>query len=200
LIPGMMLLLATVVSLNGSWSLKGWPTPDRGSVRTLEEVPAAEVSVPAKVPGCYELDLCAAGLLPNLFYANNQYAARKYEGHQWLYSRTFTAPKVPADEKAILEFDGLDTLCDVFLNGVKIGEAADMFIPHAFDVTKSVKEGENEIAVLFRSPVVESQFNDIAAIGDAAACDSHYLYGGPTQKYVSEKKIRFADYRRWMGL
>ena len=29
---------------------------------------------------------------------------------------------------------------------------------------------------------------------------SHYLYGGPTQKYEGEKKIKFADYRRWMGL
>ena len=163
----MTMVLATVVSLNGNWSLKGWPTPERGSVRTLEEVPAAEVSVPATVPGCYELDLCAAGLLPNLFYANNQYAVRKYEGHQWLYVRTFTVPKVPADEKAVLEFDGLDTLCDVFLNGRKVGEANDMFVPHAFDVSKAVKEGENEIAVLFRAPIVESQFKDIAPIGDA---------------------------------
>ena len=29
---------------------------------------------------------------------------------------------------------------------------------------------------------------------------SHYLYGGPTQKYVGERKIKFSDYRRWMGL
>ena len=29
---------------------------------------------------------------------------------------------------------------------------------------------------------------------------SHYLYGGPTQKYVGEKKIKFTDYRRWLGL
>ena len=96
----MTMVLATVVSLNGNWSLKGWPTPERGGVRTLDEVPAAEVSVAAKVPGCYELDLCAAGLLPNLFYANNQYAVRKYEGHQWLYSRTFKLGKLSADEKA----------------------------------------------------------------------------------------------------
>ena len=111
----------TSLSLNGAWQLKGWPTPDRGSVRTLEEVPSETISVPATVPGCYELDLCAAGLLPNLFYANNQYAARKYEGHQWLYTRTFALGKVPPDEKAFLEFDGLDTLCDVFLNGHKVG-------------------------------------------------------------------------------
>ena len=29
---------------------------------------------------------------------------------------------------------------------------------------------------------------------------SHYLYGGPSQKFVGEKKIKFSDYRRWMGL
>jgi beta-mannosidase len=163
------MIAAAVVSLNGEWQLQGWPTPDRGSVRTLEEVPAETISVPAKVPGCYELDLCAAGMLPDLFYANNQYAVRKYEGHQWLYSRKFTLGKVALDEKAFLEFDGLDTLCDVFVNGRKVGEAADMFIPHAFDVTKFVREGENDLAVLFRSPVVESQFSEIAAIGNAGS-------------------------------
>ena len=163
----VVMLAVFVVPLNGNWNLKGWPTPDRGSVRALGEVPEVAVSVPAVVPGCYELDLCSAGLLPDLFYANNQYAVRKYEGHQWLYSRTFAAPKVGAGEKAFLEFDGLDTLCDIFVNGKKVGEAADMFIPHAFDVTESVKEGENQLAVLFRSPVVESQFNEVAAIGNA---------------------------------
>ena len=127
---GLVMVAAAVVALNGNWNLKGWPTPGRGAVRTLEEVPAAEVSVPAKVPGCYELDLCAAGLLPDLFYANNHYSVRKYEGHQWLYSRAFTLGKIPDDEKA-------------------------------------VREGENEISVLFRAPVVESQFKNIAPIGNA---------------------------------
>lgn len=162
-----VLALASIVPLNGDWILKGWPTPERGSVRSLDEVPVAEISVPAKVPGCYELDLCAAGLLPDLFYANNQYAVRKYEGHQWLYTRMFSLGKVPLDERAVLEFDGLDTLCDVFVNGKKVGEASDMFIPYEFDVTRVVKEGENELAVLFRAPVVESQHIDIAPIGDA---------------------------------
>ena len=158
-----------MLSLNGNWELKGWPTPARGSVRTLEDVPAAETFVPAKVPGCYELDLCAAGLLPDLFKANNQYAVRKFEGHQWLYSRSFACGAVLPDEKAELVFDGLDTLCDVFVNGAKVGEAADMFIPHAFDVTKVVREGVNRLDVLFRAPAVESQFSDIGAIGNAGS-------------------------------
>ena len=176
----MLMIAAAILSLNGEWQLKGWPTPDRGSIRTLDEVPAETISIPAKVPGCYELDLCAAGLLPDLFYANNQYAARKYEGHQWLYSRKFTLGAVPSDEKAVLEFDGLDTLCDVFLNGRKVGEAADMFIPHAFDVTKFVRAGENELAVLFRSPVVESQFSEIAPIGNAGSTSELEAFRKPS--------------------
>lgn len=36
--------------------------------------------------------------------------------------------------------------------------------------------------------------------GEVTTYDSHYLYGGPTQKYVGESKISFADYRRWMNL
>ena len=165
----LALVATALLSLNGDWQLKGWATPDQGSVRTLEDVPAETMTMPAKVPGCYELDLCAAGKLPNLFYANNQYAVRPYEGHQWLYSKTFDLGPVAKDEKAFLTFEGLDTLCDIFLNGHKIGEAADMFISHEFDVTKSVKEGKNELAVLFRSPVMESQYSDIAPIGNAGS-------------------------------
>ena len=43
----LLMLMAALVPLNGAWQLKGWPTPDRGSVRP-------------------------------------------WEGHQWLYARTFT--------------------------------------------------------------------------------------------------------------
>lgn len=158
---------ASVLSLNGEWQVQGWPTPDIGSVRDLSEVPSETIKVSGLVPGCYELDLCRAGILPDLFYANNQMSVRQYEGHQWLYRREFTAPEIGSGEKAILEFDGLDTLCDIFLNGKKIGEAQDMFVPHEFDVTKQLKVGVNDVAVLFRAPIVEAQFQDIAPIGNA---------------------------------
>ena len=35
---------------------------------------------------------------------------------------------MPDDEKAVLKFDGLETLCDVFVNGRKVGESADLVI------------------------------------------------------------------------
>ena len=58
------LLFGVVVStlpLDGEWSACCWPTPAEGSVRDLAQIPDMVESLPAKVPGCIELDLVAAG-------------------------------------------------------------------------------------------------------------------------------------------
>ena len=39
---GLVMVAAAVVALNGNWNLKGWPTPERGAVRALDEVPVAD--------------------------------------------------------------------------------------------------------------------------------------------------------------
>ena len=42
------------------------------------------------------------------------------ENNDYTYEKTFTVDKVY--KNAYVEFDGLDTYCDVYLNNVKIGE------------------------------------------------------------------------------
>ena len=146
------LLAAAVLSLNGEWSLKSFPQPDDGAVRTLPLPAGLEVKAyRATVPGCCEMELVKAGELPDPLFGFNSFKFRDYEGHQWLYSRKFTAPPRAPGERAVLSFDGIDTLADVFLNGEKIGEAENMYIAQTFDVTGKVREGaENEVAVLIR--------------------------------------------------
>lgn len=57
-----------------------------------------------------------------------------------------------AEERAVLRFDGIDTLADVFLNGEKIGETSSIAVPYEFDVTSCFKtNGENTVQVLLRS-------------------------------------------------
>jgi len=157
---------ANALSLDGEWRLDYFPQPDDGAVRSLPIPAGLDVrSVPAAVPGNCELDLVNAGILPPAEIGLNALELRKYEGHQWLYTRTFVTPQIPAGGRAMLRFEGIDTLADVFLNGEKIGEAANMFIAHRFDVTKKLKDGENTVQVLLRSVMCEAQFQTVGELG-----------------------------------
>ena len=156
-------LAASKVSLDGEWKLDYWPEPDDGAVRTLA-IPEHK-TVKATVPGNCELDLVRAGLLPEPEIGLNVLKFRETEGNQWLYTRTFAAPELAKGERAVLVFDGIDTLADVFLNGEKIGEAENMFIPHRFDVTGRLARGENRVQVLIRSVFNASRAMTLGELG-----------------------------------
>ncbi len=145
------------LSLDGAWRLDFFPQPTAGAVRSLPH-PCPVETVAATVPGCCELDLARAGLLPEPEVGLNVLAWRKYEGHQWLYSREFVAPEIPPNGRAVLRFDGIDTLADIFLDGEKIGETANMLVAHRFDVTARLRPGATHtVQVLLRSVFLEAQ-------------------------------------------
>ena len=140
------------LSLNGAWELETFAQPDDGAVRSLPLPKGVAVkSYSATVPGCCEMELVKAGEMPDPMFSTNALAFTALEGNQWLYTKTFACPPREPGERAVLVFDGIDTLADVFLNGEKIGEADNMLIPHEFDVTGKVREGaENTVQVLIR--------------------------------------------------
>ncbi|MBO7688176.1 MAG: glycoside hydrolase family 2, partial [Kiritimatiellae bacterium] len=140
------------VDLNGAWKLETFAQPDDGAVRALPLPKGLAVkSYPATVPGCCEMELVKAGELPDPMFSTNALAFMELEGNQWLYTKTFACPPRESGERAVLVFDGIDTLADVFFNGEKIGEADNMLIPHEFDVTDKIRVGaENTVQVLIR--------------------------------------------------
>jgi beta-mannosidase len=155
---------AVKVSLDGEWRLDYFPQPDDGPIRELPlSVPAKTVK--ASVPGNCELDLVNAGVLPPPELGMNILKLRPYEGYQWLYTKTFRKPAVSAGQRVMLEFEGVDTLADIFLNGRKIGETSNMLIPHKFNVTKLLKDGDNTVQVLIRSVMCEAQYMTIGELG-----------------------------------
>ena len=155
---------ASTLSLDGEWRLDYFPQPDDGAVRELPlSVPFKTVK--AAVPGNCELDLVNAGELPPPELGMNVLKLRPYEGYQWLYSKTFAKPDISAGQRAMLRFEGIDTLADIFLNGKKIGETSNMLIPHEFNVTKLLKDGENKLEVLIRSVMCEAQYMTIGELG-----------------------------------
>ena len=155
---------AAEISLNGEWRLDYWAQPETGAVRTLE-MPAEHGTVKATVPGNCELDLVRAGVLPEPEVGLNVRKFRAYEGHQWLYTRTFMGWCPGPDERYELVFDGIDTLADVFLNGEKIGETDNMFLRHRFDVTEKLLRGENTVQVLLRSVLLDARGRTLGELG-----------------------------------
>jgi hypothetical protein len=67
----------------------------------------------------------------------------------WAYRTTFAAPTLGT--KAFLNFQGLDTVADLYLNGEKIAEHRDIYLPTRVDVTGKLKD-KNTLVVHFQSP------------------------------------------------
>jgi beta-mannosidase len=112
-----------------------------------------ERTVPAQVPGVVHLDLMRAGKLPDPFYRLNELIVRWVEEREWWYRREFEVAREFLDHDALeLVFHGLDTVATIWLNGEKIGETDNMFIPHRFNVKGVLREGRNTLAVKFDSP------------------------------------------------
>ena len=130
------------INLSGIWQLKG---------RQQEGGTGEMLSLQAQVPGCVQLDLSKAGYLPeDLYLGENIREAEKFEEWEWWYERTFTAPQ--ERENVWLVFEGVDCVAEYFLNGERIGESDNMFIPFEFDVSDKLRNGENTVCVHISSP------------------------------------------------
>ena len=148
------------ISLNGTWSLKGRP-------QSFPETPM--ISLSATVPGCVQLDLSAAGYLPeDLYMGSNITTTEKYEGYEWWYERSFTAPE--ERKNVFLVFEGVDCVAEYFLNGEKFGESENMLIAHEFEIGSLLRDGENTLTVHIKSPVIYANSFDIPV--------KHYLNWG----------------------
>jgi len=148
----------SVISLNGKWQLSYWKQPS-AAVTSPEGMKWMNVSkIQAQVPGNVELDLLSAGLIKDPMIGNNVNDLRPWEGYQWCYTKSFTAPSLVDGERLQLFFGGIDCLADVWLNGKYVGKAENMMIEHLFDVTDMVHTGsKNILQVIIRSPVIEGQ-------------------------------------------
>lgn len=136
--------------LNGKWKLYFAPT-DEENIPSVNSLDSAGYSmIEATVPGNVELDLMNAGLLPkDIFKGDNILKTEEFETFDWWYQREFIAPEtISKEEKATLNFKGVDCLAEYYLNGEKLGESDNMFIAHKFDVTDKLLLGkENTLTV-----------------------------------------------------
>ncbi len=107
-------------------------------------------TVAATVPGCVHTDLLAAGLIPDPYLDRNELELSWIGRSDWTYRTTFRVDG-PSTERVDLVCAGLDTVARVTVNGVVVGETANMHRPYRFDLREAVRDGDNELAVTFAS-------------------------------------------------
>lgn len=108
----------------------------------------------AEVPGTVHQDLIRLNKLPDPFYGTNEQEIQWVEDKDWEYKTTFT---LSADQltypAALLQFKGLDTYADVYLNGSPILRSENMFVGYDIPVREILREGENKLHIYFHSAI-----------------------------------------------
>src|SRR5690554_960215 len=111
---------------------------------------------PATVPGTVHTDLMDNGVIDDPYYRLNELDVQWIDKVDWEYKTTFFVDgNFLGRDRIQLDCKGLDTYADVYLNGDQILTADNMFREWKADVKKVLKEGENELRILFRSPIAE---------------------------------------------
>lgn len=103
----------------------------------------------ARAPGSVYEALQAAGLIPDPFYDRNELQVQWVGEADWLYRAEFEAEV--SEPFADLVFDGLDTVARVWLNGELVLESDNMFVPRRLDVRNKLRQGANQLWILFAS-------------------------------------------------
>lgn len=129
----------------------GWTLRATGGPVPAELTDALSAGVPAEVPGTVHTDLLAAGLIPDPYLDLNETALEWMHLTDWRYATTFEAAAARPGEHLDLVFEGLDTVATITLNGAVLGRTANQHRSYRFEAAALVREGENHLAVDFRS-------------------------------------------------
>jgi beta-mannosidase len=127
------------VNLNGTWQL------------SLSDGQAQVVD--AEIPGTMYSALLDAGKMEDPFYRENESDALKLSENDCTFSKTFMLESAMLEhERVILRCEGLDTLCDLSVNGNFVAHTENMHRTYEFDVKKYLRAGQNQIQAVFHSP------------------------------------------------
>jgi beta-mannosidase len=106
----------------------------------------------ATVPGTVHTDLLANKLIPDPFYRDNESKLQWIDNADWEYRTIFNVDeKIFASNTARLNFKGLDTYADVYLNGHLILQADNMFREWIIPVEAYLKRSNNILLIRFSS-------------------------------------------------
>lgn len=158
-------------------------------MRILDDKDRGYDYIPATVPGSVYNDLLNVGRMEDPYYRDNEMKALELMKHDFEYRGSIEIDKKELDaaDEVLLKFDGIDTLADIELNGKKLGSTDNMHRIWEYSVKDVLKDKENELVIVFHSPVeyVAKQYEEDPAIqgtedamrGFPKIRKGHYMFG-----------------------
>lgn len=129
-----------LVTLSGKWDITCDPQNNGKLYGWQNAIPDTEVRtifVPDHIPN--------SKWTMNISYSN---VFPQYHGFVWYYKTLDTLPTRLEDERILLEFERAGYICEVFINGVRVGEHHGHEMRFSFDITEALNEGgKNLLAV-----------------------------------------------------
>jgi len=116
--------------LNGKWRIK-----------------SKSYDVVGNIPGSVYSALLANNKMEDPFYRDNERKVLEITDETFTFSREFTYKKT--SKSVLLVCEGIDTLCDLYINGKFVAHTDNMHRTYRFNVAKYLKDGKNEIQAVF---------------------------------------------------
>ena len=132
----------------------------------------------ATVPGTAHGALLAAGRIADPFFAINETAAQWVGERTWVWRHRFEVGDLAAHEDLV--FDGLDTYCTAWLNGVRLLVSTNMFAPQRVDVRARLRSGPNELVLRFDPPLARAREQE-------AMLGKRHLWNGDSARLYARK-------------
>lgn len=155
--PWLSPMKADLISLNGKWDFNFSPSADKRPSENDIFTKGKLVWETINVPSCWEMLGYDVPLYVNVDYPfkNNppyievkeQYKGLYGDNPVGTYHKTFSVPENWEKKRVFLHFDGLYSGAYVWCNGKKVGYCQASNNDAEFELTKYLKEGENDLYV-----------------------------------------------------
>ncbi len=143
--------------------------------------------ISCKIPGSLYSTFIENGLMDDPYYRLNEYISTDLCRHDYMFETSFVPePEMMDCSKRYMRFKGIDTLSEIYLNGMLIGSTDNMHRTYEFDVTNLLATDENLLQVKIFSPInfIEKKQTERSLWGVSSTMSgyphirkAHYMYG-----------------------
>ena len=128
--------------------------------------------VDGQIPGDVHSALLQAGKIKDPYWGKNEIDLQYLNREDWVFSRLFQLEEAFIQSPSVcINFDSIDTIAEVTINGHVIGYSDNMFVRRRWEVKPFLLVGENKLIVKIRSAENEAALRALELPYEVPGCE-----------------------------